>query len=75
MQISITLTEGALLIFLQSGVEKLLPSVTDRGFEPPTLDLSSQSGAYNLAATATPEVYGHCRLVCLGSLSQANPMK
>jgi len=52
MQITITLTESTLLIFLQSRVEKLLAWVV--GIEPTTLDLSFQSGAYDLSATATP---------------------
>jgi len=40
--------------FLQSGVEKLLA-----GIEPTTttLDLSSQSGAYDLSAMATPMIF------------------
>jgi len=49
-----TPTESALLIFLQSGVEKLVhrrPQI-----EPATLDLNSQSGAYDLSATVTPIV-------------------
>jgi len=51
LQITITLTEGALLIFfLQSGFEKLL---VWPGIEPTTttLDLISQSGAFDLSAT------------------------
>jgi len=46
---NITLTEGALLIFLQYGVEKLLPWT---GFEPTTLDLSYKSDAFDLSTTA-----------------------
>jgi len=42
-----------LLIFLQSGVEKLLAWL---GIEPATLVFSSQPGAYDLSATATPIV-------------------
>jgi len=52
LQISITLTEGGLLIFLQSGVEKLLAWAA--GIQPTTLDFSSQSGAFDLSAMATP---------------------
>jgi len=37
------LTEGDLLIFLQSGFKKL---PVGSGLEPTTLDLSSQLGAY-----------------------------
>jgi len=54
LQIFITLTEDPSLIFLQSGVEKLL--ACGRGFEPTTLDLTSQSGAYDLSAMATHSV-------------------
>jgi len=43
------MTEGALLIFLQSGVEKW---ETCQGIKHTTLDLSPQSGAYDLSATA-----------------------
>jgi len=39
LQITITLTESALLIFLRSGVEKLLARAA--GFEPTTLYYSS----------------------------------
>jgi len=53
MQITVTLTESALLIFLQSVVKKLL--AWQPGIEPTTLDLSSQSGAYDLSATVTPQ--------------------
>jgi len=51
LQITITLTESTLLIFLQSGVEKLLvwPVI-----EPTTLGLSSQSGAFDHLATTIP---------------------
>jgi len=48
LKITITLTERALLIFLQYRVEKLL------GIELTTLDLNSLSGAYDHSATATP---------------------
>jgi len=50
LQIIITLTEDAYLIFLQSGVEKLLawPKI-----EPIIINLLSQSGAYDLSAMAT----------------------
>jgi len=41
-QITIHLTEGELLIFLQSGVEELLGLL---GIEPTTLDFSSQSSS------------------------------
>jgi len=41
--VTITLTEGALLIFFQSRVEKLLPWF---GIESITLYLGSQSGAF-----------------------------
>jgi len=40
LKITITLTEGDLLIFLQFGIEKLL--VWLGGIEPTALDLSSQ---------------------------------
>jgi len=52
LQITITLSECAWLIILQFGFVKLL-AWTRLGIEPTTLDLSSQSGAYNLSATAT----------------------
>jgi len=42
-------------LFLQSGVEKLLAWAA--GIEPTTLDLSSQSGAYDLSATATDVLF------------------
>jgi len=48
---TITLTESAMLIFFAIRVEKLLAM----GIEPATLGLSSQSGAYDLSATATPD--------------------
>jgi len=44
LQITITMTEGALLIFLQSGVEKFV------GTKPTTLDLGSQSSGFDLSA-------------------------
>jgi len=44
------MTEGAILIFLQSGIETLLGWP---GIEPTTLDLSSLSGACDLSAMAT----------------------
>jgi len=50
LQIAITLNESALLIFLQSGVEKLL---TWPGIEPTTLDLGSQSSGYGHSAKPT----------------------
>jgi len=46
-QISITLNEIALLVFCDFGVEKLLAWLW---IEPAMLDLSYQSGAYDLAA-------------------------
>jgi len=51
--ITITLTEGAWLIFFQSGVEKLLAWANGDWAHNP-LDLCSQLGAYDLSATATP---------------------
>lgn len=42
MQITFTIVEGAMLIFLKSEVEK---SCHGRGFEPMMLGLSSQAGA------------------------------
>jgi len=53
LQITITLIERTMLIFLQSGVKKLLAWAAS-GIESTTLDLSSQSGAYDLSAMATP---------------------
>jgi len=50
----ITLIEGGLLIFLQIRVEKLVLECL--GIEPKTLDLSSQSGAYDLSTVATLQV-------------------
>jgi len=64
LQISITLAEGALLIFSQYGVEKLLAWP---GIEPTPLDLSSQSGVYDLAATTTP--------VCCFSIYELNKVQ
>jgi len=46
LQITITLTEDALLIFLQARVEKLL--AFGWGFEPSTLDLSFKLCAFDL---------------------------
>jgi len=51
LQITTTLTEGPLFIFLQSGVEKL--QAYGSVIEPTPLDLCSQSGAYDLTATVT----------------------
>jgi len=48
LQITVTLTEGVLLIFMQSGDEKLLE------IEPTTLDLGSQANANDLSGRATP---------------------
>jgi len=46
------LTECAFMIFLCNlGLKNYLHG---QGFEPTTLDLSSQSGAFDLSATATP---------------------
>jgi len=42
--------------FLQSGVEKLLAWTAGDWTHNP-LDLCSQSGAYDLSATATPSIY------------------
>jgi len=51
LQITTTLTEDALLIFWQLGVEKMLAWP---GIEPTTLNLSSQSGgAFDHLATVT----------------------
>jgi len=50
LQITITLTECALLIFLQSGVEKLIAWL---GIERKTVELGSRSGAYDFSAMAT----------------------
>jgi len=47
LQITLTLTVGPCSIFLQSKVEKLQSCV---GIELTTLDLGSQSGAYDLSA-------------------------
>jgi len=47
--------------FLQSGVEKLLAWVA-AGIERITLDLSSQSGAYDLSATASPQ---NVKMICV----------
>jgi len=53
LQIIITLTESALLIFFcNSGLKNCLHGRP--GIESTTLDLSSQSGAYDLSAMATP---------------------
>jgi len=53
MQVTITLTESALLIFFCNlGLKNYWHGRPE--IEPTTLDLSSQSGAYDLAATATP---------------------
>jgi len=53
LQITITLTESALLIFFCNlGLKNCWHGWP--GIEPTTLDLSSQSGAYDLSATATP---------------------
>jgi len=57
LQITITLTEGALLIFF--AIPELKNCWHGRpGIEPTTttLNLSSQSGAYDLSATATPSL-------------------
>lgn len=43
-------TEYALLIFLQTKIEKLLAQL---GIKPTTLDISFQSGIYDNSATAT----------------------
>jgi len=51
LQVTNTLTQSALFIFLQSGDEKLLPWLV---IEPTTLNLGSQSGAHDLSATAPP---------------------
>jgi len=57
----ITLFIFALLNFFQSGVKKLLAW---RGIELTTLDLRSQSGAYDLsAATPTPKCVGEHRIL------------
>jgi len=48
-----TLTEVALLIFFNPGWKNWCHG---REFEPTTLDLSSQSGAYDLSDKATPDV-------------------
>jgi len=45
LQITFTLTEGALFIILQSSVEKLLAWL---GIELTTLDLCSQASTYDL---------------------------
>jgi len=51
LQIFITLSGVVLLMFLQSVVEKLLAWL---GLNPTTLDLSSQLGALDHLAMATP---------------------
>jgi len=51
MQITITLTKCALLIFLQSGGERKLQALPE--IKPTFLDLRFQSGACDLSATAT----------------------
>jgi len=52
LPITISLTDGAMVIFLQSEVENCWHERLS--IEPTTLDLCSQSGAYDLSATATP---------------------
>jgi len=52
LQTTITQKGDALLIFLQSGVEKLL--AFGSGFESATLDLDSQSGAYDPSQPQRP---------------------
>jgi len=51
LQVSITLTYGALLIFFQSEVKKLLVWLA---IEPTTLDLGSKSGVVDLSDTTSP---------------------
>jgi len=67
MQITITLTESALLIFCNPGLKNCWHGWL--GIEPTTLDLSSQSGACYLSATATHDFAGkiqgpHNGMVC-----------
>jgi len=52
LQITITLTESALLIFFAMWGLKIA-GMGGRGIEPTTLEVSSQSGAYDLSARAT----------------------
>jgi len=53
-QITITLTEGALMIFIVFAVMKNCWHVW--GFELATLDISSQSGTYDLSAMSLIKV-------------------
>jgi len=55
--------------FLQSGVEKLLAWVAGDWTHNHTLDLSSQSGAYDLSATATPWIEDMTILILLDSIN------
>jgi len=52
LQITINLTEGALLILFPICGRKIA-GLGSQGLNTTTLDLSSQSGAYELSATAT----------------------
>jgi len=54
VQITITLTEGALLIFCNLRLKNCWHGLLR--IEPTTLDLCSQSGAYDLSAMVTPMV-------------------
>jgi len=54
MQITFTLTDNGLLIFLQSGVEKLLSCL---GIELTIFDLDFQLVAFDNLTTRTPECF------------------
>jgi len=59
LQITITLTESAYLTFFAiRGLKNCWHERT--GIEPTTLNLSSQSGVYNLSAMARQNIYSDC---------------